>query len=153
MPTMMQAHREAARIVLDTTATEFVEPGSRNSSRLVRKWQRTTEGHLVCSWHQICPDEAGESNVLAESNPSGKDLSHQIHGVGRRTNMTQVHLRGLEIGAFDLPNLTGANDAQSPALPTSRVEVVIRWIAIAALLAVAGYETFLSFTLEPNGLL
>jgi hypothetical protein len=78
--------------------------------------------------------------------------------------MPQVHLRGLEVGAFELSNLTGANDAQpsalpseaesaSAALPTSRVEVVIRWIAVASLLAVAGYETFLSFVLEPNGLL
>jgi hypothetical protein len=78
--------------------------------------------------------------------------------------MTQVHLRALEVEALAYLNLTGASDAQSSALPskaasapaaeeTSRVQAVIQWITIAALLAVAGVETFLSFGLEPNGLL
>jgi len=69
-------------------------------------------------------------------------------------------IRAIEAEALAFSNLTGANDAQSPALPSeaaalpeSRVQVGLRWIAVVSLLAFAGYETFLSFALEPNGLL
>jgi len=73
-------------------------------------------------------------------------------------------MRALDIEALAYSDLTAANDAQSSTLrseaasapaaqKTSRTEVVIQWITIASLLAVAGLEMFLSFSLEPNGLL
>jgi hypothetical protein len=156
MVTTMLDPRHVARIALDTGTTKSIaEPASRNRSRLVPQWQRNAEGQLVCAWHRICPDEA---------DLSGTDLSHETCEAGRRTNMTQVHTKALEVEALAYSNLSGANDAQSPALPsqaasapaaqqTSRARAVIQWIAIASLLAVAGLEMFLSFAIEPNGLL
>jgi hypothetical protein len=78
--------------------------------------------------------------------------------------MTQVHMRALDIEALAYSDLTDASDAQSSTLrseaasapaaqQTSRIQLVIQWITIASLLAVAGLEMFLSFGLEPNGLL
>jgi hypothetical protein len=72
-------------------------------------------------------------------------------------------MRALEVEALAFLNLTSANaqssdfswDALAASAPqsTSRTRAAVRWIAIASLLAFAGLETFLSFTLQPNGLL
>jgi hypothetical protein len=70
-------------------------------------------------------------------------------------------MRAIDVEALAFSNLTGTNDTQSPAPaseaaaahPTSCAQTITQWIAVACLLALAGYETFLSFALEPNGLL
>jgi hypothetical protein len=71
--------------------------------------------------------------------------------------MTQVQDAALVVEANALSTSIRASDAQSStvsaARPMGRAQAIIQGVAIAALLVLAGYETFLCFALEPNGLL
>ena len=75
-----------------------------------------------------------------------------------------TRLRALEIEAYALSTMSGTIDAPPPALrwgrtsatpsqTPSRTQAVTQWIAIALLLAGAGLELVLCFTVESSSLL
>jgi hypothetical protein len=158
MNTVMFDPRYVESVALDpetlNPTTELVS--TRRSRRpLVCGWQRTVEGRLTRTWRQSGPDEAEDPPWgHSRATPDMKN-ANETRKTNRRSEMTPRRPRAIEIEAYTLSTIAGATDAQLP-LPSqtpNRAQAVAHWIAIALLLAGAGLELVLCFSVGSSDLL
>ena len=169
MNAVMFDPRYLESVALDSrTPNQTAEPVSTKPSRrpLVCRWACTADGRLACTWRQIDPDDAADLPCTDSHRTALREMKslHDTCKSNRRSEMTPRRPRALEIEAYALSTMGGATDVPSPALPAGRkfvppsqtlgrAQAVTQWIAIAFLLAGAGLELVLCFTVGPSGLL
>jgi hypothetical protein len=165
MNAVMFDPRYIESIALDSrTLNQTAEPASTKPSRrpLVCRWGHTAEGRLACTWRQMGLDDAGDPPWREPCRTASPEMKSapETRKSNRRPEMTR--LRALEIEACVLSTMGGAIDAPPPALRSvrkfatpsqtlSRAQAVTKWIAIALLLAGAGLELVLCFTVGSSG--
>jgi hypothetical protein len=123
-------------VALDSrTHNQTAEPVSTNHSRwpLLCRWQREAQGRLACSWREIGPDEAGDPNWEDSRRTASPGMKSAIEA--------------------SPPALRSGRRFATPSQTLSRAQAVTHWIAIALLLAGAGLELVLCFTVESSGIL